>query len=326
MRDLGFCFYPTVPYCGRMHPEGAACMRHSAVTDPDRGESICNLCGVVLTERIVDRTLEGSRPGESSPGSGAGTGPATHLSMYDMGLYTVIGGGNVDSSGRALSGGARSSFGRLRTWDRRSKSASPGRNLGAAFSQLDAIGAKLGIPGSVIEETAYLYRKVAAKGLFRGTPAAPVLAACLYASCRATGTPRSLGDIAGTADVKRTLVSRALRRMVGKLDMRLEQYDTRDFAVRLANNLGLGERTKRRALGILSESGAGGALAGKNPVGLAAASVYLACMEGDEGVSQALVSDLSGISCVTIRNTASEIRRAAAAATRARSSRASPRT
>jgi len=284
-----------------------SCTQHFAVTDPDRGETICNYCGTVLTEKLVDRAHENSFSDEFTKNN-ARTGPATSLSMYDRGLYTVIG-SNTDSAGRTISGKARSDFERLRTWDRRSKSVSLGRNLGTAFVQLDAIRTKLGIPDSVMEETAYLYRKVVSERLFRGSPVAPVLAACLYASCRATNTPRSLDDVAKTANVKRTLVSRALRRLLRGLDMRLQQYDIEDFAARLANNLDLDERTKRRAFEILRGSRQRGVLAGKNPMGFAATCVYLACLESGKPVSQTLVSDLSGISCVTIRNTASQIRR-----------------
>jgi len=104
-------------------------------------------------------------------------------------------------------------------------------------------------------------------------------------------------------------VSRALRRLLRGLDMRLQQYDIEDFAARLANNLDLDERTKRRAFEILRGSRQRGVLAGKNPMGFAATCVYLACLESGKPVSQTLVSDLSGISCVTIRNTASQIRR-----------------
>jgi len=288
-----------------MPPE--PCRQHFAITDPDRGETICNCCGAVLTERLVDRTHEGSFSDGPAKNS-ARTGPATSLSMYDRGLYTVIG-SNTDSAGRAISGRAKSDFERLRTWDRRSKSVPLGRNLGTAFVQLDAVRTKLGVPDGVMEETAYLYRKVVSARLFRGRPIAPVLAACLYASCRATNTPRSLDDVARAANVKRTLVSGALRRLLRGLDMRLEQYDIEDFAARLANNLGLDERTKRRAFGILGDSRRRGVPAGRNPMGFAAACVYLACLEGGRPVSQTLVSGVSGISCVTIRNTAAQIRR-----------------
>ncbi len=285
-----------------------SCRRHFAITDSDRGETICNFCGVVLTEKLVDRCHENNYFEEFSTKNNARTGPATCLSMYDKGLYTVIG-SNTDSSGHLLSGKTKSSFERLRVWDRRSKSVSLGRNFGTAFVQLDAIKAKLGIPDSVMEETAYLYRKVVARRLLRGRPIAHVMAACLYASCRATNTPRSIDDIARTANIRRTSVSRTLRLLLCGLNMRLEQYDIRDFAVRLANNLGLGEKTKRRALEILADSKRQGMPAGKNPVGFAAASVYLACLECGEEVSQTLVSGRSGISCVTIRNTAAQIRK-----------------
>ena len=285
-----------------------SCKQHFAITDSERGETFCNYCGVVLTEKLIDRTHENNYFDEFSTKNNARTGPATSLSMYDKGLYTVIG-NNIDSTGRTLSSKTKSNFERLRTWDKRSKSVSLGRNLGTAFIQLDAIKTKLGIPDNVMEETAYLYRKVVAKQIFRGRPIAPVLAACLYASCRSTNTPRSLDDIAKTANVKKTLVSRALRQLVRGLNMRLEQYNIQDFVTRLANNLDLDEKTKRRAFEILEYSKNQGVLEGKNPMGFAATSVYLACLENKKSVSQTLISNLSGISCVTIRNTAAQIRR-----------------
>ena len=45
-----------------------------------------------------------------------------HLTMHDMGLSTVIGAANKDSTGKPLSASVKSSIERLRTWDSRSSS------------------------------------------------------------------------------------------------------------------------------------------------------------------------------------------------------------
>jgi transcription initiation factor TFIIB len=54
-----------------------------------------------------------------------------------------------------------------RKWDVRTQ-ADANRNLRAAFSQLDILKDKLGLPDAIIERTAYIYRKAHERGLERG--------------------------------------------------------------------------------------------------------------------------------------------------------------
>ena len=43
---------------------------------------------------------------------------------------------------------------------------------------------KLGLPDSIIEKTAYIYRKAHGRGLVRGRETSSALAAALYLACR----------------------------------------------------------------------------------------------------------------------------------------------
>ena len=58
-------------------------------------------------------------------------------------------------------------FKRLRTWDSRIQLDSSG-NLQKAFSYLNMLKDKLGLSDSIVEKTAYLYRKVEDSGLIKG--------------------------------------------------------------------------------------------------------------------------------------------------------------
>jgi transcription initiation factor TFIIB len=68
------------------------------------------------------------------------------------------------------------------------------------------------------------------------------------------------------------------------------------------------EKTERVAFRIVSLCEKKGISASKNPLSIAAAAVRLAVMKNDEKVSQRKISEASGISTVTIRERAKEIK------------------
>ena len=67
---------------------------------------------------------------------------------------------NRDSTGRTLSAENRRSFYRLRMWYRNSKSALGKQSFVKAFTFLDGMRSKLGLPEYVVEKSAYIFRKV----------------------------------------------------------------------------------------------------------------------------------------------------------------------
>ena len=285
-----------------------SCNSQPTITDTERGEMFCGGCGLVLTEKIEDENPEHTSYTREEYLTQTRTGPATSLTMHDRGLSTIIG-QNKDSSGHALSGRAKATFYRLRTWDQRTKSRSKNRNLSQAFTLLNGIKTKLGIPEMVVENTAYLYRKAASMNLARGRSIAPLISAALYAACRETNTPRTLDDISDAGNVSRKSLSRTYRTLVRRLDLNLNQYDTAGFVTRIANILEVKEKTKRDALDILQKSQEKEISAGKNPVAQAAASLYLASLLNGETLSQTAFSKASGVSSVTIRNRVTSIKK-----------------
>ena len=235
------------------------------------------------------------------------TGPANSLTMHDRGLSTVIG-KNTDSTGKTISGKTKATFQRLRTWDQRSKSRST-YSLSKAFTILNGIKTKLGIPDAVVENAAYIYRKAVSAKLTRGRTMASLISASLYAACRESGIPRTLDDIAKAGNIERRILSRDIRTLIRKLDLKLNQYDITAFISKISNNLNLKEKTKRNAYEILKKSEDHGITSGKHPVAQAAASLYLACILNGERVSQRKFSANSGVCDVTIRNRAQLIKK-----------------
>lgn len=283
------------------------CKTYPIITDSERGEMFCGGCGLVLVQNIADTSHESNGYSQEDFMKLARTGPATSLTMHDKGLSTVIG-VNKDFSGNALSSKTKYEFNRLRVWDQRSKSRSTA-TLSKAFTLLNGMKTKLGISDNVVENAAYIYRKIVSAKLTRGRTMASLVSASLYAACRENNLPRTLDDIANAGNIERRILSRDLRTIIKKLGLNLNQYDISSFISKISNNMNLKEKTKRDAFDILKRCEPEGIIAGKHPVAQAAASLYIACIINGEKISQKKFSKESGVSDVTIRNRVALIRK-----------------
>ncbi len=71
---------------------------------------------------------------------------------------------------------------------------------------------------------------------------------------------------------------------------------------RISSQAELSEKVKRYALTILEDASKMEITAGKDPMGLAAAALYLSCVINKEGVTQKVIAMAAGVTEVTIRN------------------------
>jgi len=223
--------------------------------------------------------------------------------MHDRGLATKISSINRDSSGKPLSSSMKSTIERLRTWDGRSQVAkSEDRNLRQAFGELNRLKDKLALSSSVVEKSAYIYRKALEKKLVRGRSISALIATSLYAACRETETPRTLKDVSDAANVKRKDLARSYRLIYHELGLKMPVVDAIQCIARISSRIQISEKTKRKAIQILKTAQKNKESAGKDPMGLAAAALYLSCVETGQNVTQRDVAEAANVTEVTIRN------------------------
>jgi transcription initiation factor TFIIB len=223
--------------------------------------------------------------------------------MHDMGLATIINPQNKDATGKPLTASMKSTIERLRTWDNRSQVHEPvDRNFRQAFSELDRLKTKLALSDAVIEKTAYIYRKALDKGLVRGRSIPGLIAASLYAACRNTETPRTLTDVANGINIKRKDIARCYRLLLRELDLKMPVVNPIKCISRISSIAELSEKTKRKAVEILDQATKIELSAGKDPMGLAAAALYLSCVINSENKTQKDIAVAAGVTEVTIRN------------------------
>lgn len=279
------------------------CMQGNLVTDNESGEMYCSKCGFVVTEKLQEFGPEWRSFTQDEHGDRARAGAPTSLTMHDMGLATIINPTNRDASGRPLTASMKSTIERLRTWDNRSQVHEPvDRNFRQAFSELNRLKDKLALSDAVVEKAAYIYRKALDKGLVRGRSISALMASALYAACRDTSTARNLKDVEQAANIKRKDIARCYRLLVKELDLKMPVTDSIQCVARIASRIGIAEKTKRHAIQVLNTARENEVSAGKDPMGMAAAALYLACVKYGEDKTQRDIAEAANVTEVTIRN------------------------
>jgi transcription initiation factor TFIIB len=274
------------------------------VTDLESGEIICGNCGRVSLDKAMESRAEWRTfDSENNSSSRQRVGSPSSLAFHDMGLSTIIGKVNKDSTGHNLDASMNYRMQRLRTWDARTRVHAPGnRGLMRAFSELERLKDKLGLSDAVVQKTAYIYRKAQEKRLARGRSVSSILAAATYIACREMGAARTLRDLTEITNVKRKALSRSYRLLVLKLDIKVPSMDLLKCIVKIANKAKLSEKTQRMAMSIMNDLINKEIHAGKDPMGLAATVLYLSCLRNDEARTQRDIAEAAGVTEVTIRN------------------------
>jgi transcription initiation factor TFIIB len=227
-----------------------------------------------------------------------------------MGLATIIGKANKDSTGRKLNASMNSAMERLRTWDARTRVHAAGhRNLMKAFRELDRLKDKLGLSDVIVQKTAYIYRKAQDKQLIRGRSTSSILAAAIYIACREMGAQRTLGDVTKIADVKRKDLSRSYRLLILELDIKVPLADPMKCIIKIANRAGLSEKTRRMAMSTMNELVQKEMTAGKDPMGIAATVLYQTCLSNGETITQKGIAEAAGVTEVTVRNRFNDLKK-----------------
>lgn len=281
------------PECGSDH----------LVEDYDQGEVICQACGLVLSEHAMDRGPEWRAFTKEERDQRGRVGIPISYSIHDKGLSTVIDRVNRDAYGRQLPLSTRLQMLKLRKWQIRTRvHSSADRNLAQAMAELDRLTDRLHIPASIKERAAIVYRKALDCGLVRGRSIAAIAAASLYAACRSSETPRTLKEVSAASRIRKKDVARCYRLLLRELEIKMPVEDPIRCISKIANKVGVATQTERRAIKILEQAKTLGIVVGKDPMGLAAAALYVACVLEGEKKTQKEIAEVANVTEVTVRN------------------------
>ena len=286
------------PKCGSTH----------LTKDYSRAELVCKNCGLVIDAEMMDHGPEWRAFDSEQREKKARTGAPMTYTIHDKGLSTVIGWTNRDAYGKSIPTRSRAQLYRLRKWQTRTRiSDGTERNLALALSGLDRMSSGLGLPRTVRETAAMIYRKAVSKKLIRGRSIDGVTAAVLYAACRQCNVPRTLGEISNIAHMSRKEIGRNYRHVARELELKLRPTTPQDYISRFCSELKLSRDVQAKATEILKKAAEKELTSGRGPTGIAAAALYIATILCGERRTQREVAEVAGVTEVTIRNRYKEL-------------------
>ncbi|MBN1803278.1 MAG: transcription initiation factor IIB [Candidatus Lokiarchaeota archaeon] len=276
--------------------------------DENRGHTVCEECGLVHSEKHIDRGPEWRAFDSDQKKKRTRTGAPMTYMIHDKGLSTMIDWKNKDIFGKEIPAKLRGQIYRLRKWQSRIRvSDATERNLTFALSELDRMASNLDLQKNLRESAAKIYRDAVERHLIRGRSIEGVAAASLYAACRRFQVPRTLNEIAEVARVDKKEISRSFRFISMELLLNLNPTKASDFLPRFISELRLSPECQKVAKKIINESERRGLTSGRAPVGLCAAAIYAASMLIRERRTQKEIAQAAGVTEVTVRNRLSEL-------------------
>ena len=272
------------------------------VLDRETGEFVCGECGFVIAEDVLSQRPEWRAFTPEEKRAKRRAGAPTDYARYDKGLPTTIR-VDRDAFGRPLSPEVRRQMWRLRKWHIRSQMhASESRNLMYAMNELERLSDKLYIPSSIRGRAAVIYRKALNEGLVRGRSIAAIVAGALYVACRFAKIPKSLKEVAEASIRDEKEVARSYRLLVRRLKLEMPIHDPLYYVSKIAEKAGLSGEIQGLAVRIVRRAQRKRLTIGKDPRGVVAAALYIACKLKGKKVIQKEIAEAANITEVTLRN------------------------
>ena len=294
------------------------------VSDPESGEIICNICGIVLSEEkksplhprvqeemaVISHTNSTNTNTNLKYNESNSNNNNNNNILFNIESSTIIGKSNVDAVGKRISNDMQNKIDKLRIIEQKTRYINAKeRNLKYAFTKLNNVKHKLGLSNTILEKSFYLYRKLSSAELVKGRTTEGILSAAIYLACKELGTPKTLKEISDITNLKIKSISKYSRLLILELDLKpIPVIDPIKCIVKIANNLNLEEKTKHKAIKIMKKVIEQEIHVGKNPLAIAASTIYAVCKTSKEKEkTQIEIANSADISAVVIRDRYNDI-------------------
>ncbi|KAF9164907.1 transcription initiation factor IIB [Actinomortierella ambigua] len=256
------------------------------------GDLVCADCGLVLGDRIIDTRSEWRTFANDEGDDPSRVGSAANPLLNGPQLDTVI------SQKDGGSGAARE----LNRTHGRVTAVKGERNLLQAYKEISAMCEAIGLPKLIVDVAKQLYKRVEDEKLLRGKPNESIIAACIFIACRQEGVPRTFKEVCALTQVPKKEIGRCFKALARHLETNVQTMTSVDLMSRFCSNLNLPMEVQKAAIDLTKKAKELGTLAGKSPVSIAAACIYMASSLHSHARSTRDISVVCGVSEVTIKN------------------------
>ncbi|KAI0172219.1 cyclin-like protein [Hypoxylon sp. FL1284] len=276
------------------------------------GDMVCGSCGLVLGDRIVDtrsewRTFANDDQGGDDPSR---VGDAGNPLLDGAQLQTSIGYGE----------GMRSR--ELHRAQNRSLHDKGEKHLRSIWGEMETLCNSINLPAITIQAAQHIYKLTEDAKLFKGKPQEAVIAGCIFIACRQTKESRTFKEVYSLTKVSKKEIGRTFKALEKFLQTKRDAHPAgskrevvnfentstigaADLCQRFCQSHKLHFRNpvfmENIAKVIALKSSSLSALAGRSPLSIAAASIYMASHLFGEARSSKDIAEVAGVSDGTIK-------------------------
>jgi len=263
------------------------------IEDHRAGDMICPECGLVVGDRLVDvgtewRSFSNEKTGADPSRVGAPENPL--LIGSDLSTSIAIGFGSSESDQS------------LATAQRRNMNNAD-RQMTQAFGVIREMSERIHLPRSVQDIANRVFRDVLDTKALKGKNNEAQAAACLYIACRKEGVPRTFKEICAVSRVSKKEIGRCFKLIIKALETNLDQITSADFMSRFCSNLSLPNTVQIAATVIARRAVELDLVAGRSPISIAAAAIYMASQASAEKKTAKEIGEIAGAAEVTVKQT-----------------------
>ena len=267
------------------------------ITDNYRGETLCEACGLIHSEKACDTANFGRTMYSTQDFNRKSThGDPQTIFTLDIGLSTFI-----DAKGLF-----DSNFKRIIKTDYWFKPDNRCKSIRIAILDLKRISSNLKIPLSIAGQGLYLYKKAHKRRLIQGRDSISFVCSCLYYACRKYELPITLTDIVKETETTIRKVKNAYRVLYRTFNLKVKPLTPQHFVSRYVNELGLGLPIEKEVSKVLTQLPYS-FINGQNPKRILAGTIYLICKKHKLKIYQWKIAKVCDVSEASVRNTWKEI-------------------
>lgn len=179
------------------------------------------------------------------------------------------------------------------------------QRLVETLARMDTVTEELDVDPQTRIQAAEVVTNAWERRFMHGRREDATVGASVYAACRKSGHPRPIGAVAEAANVNKSSLQSTYRTLTTKLEIQTGVALPGEYVPYLRKRLNLSDEVATDTIDILSNlndvSG--------NPVGVAAAALYIAADAGGESISLRKIGQTAGVTKETVWRKATAIRR-----------------
>lgn len=268
------------------------------------GDVVCALCGLVLSDRIVDtrsewRTFSND---DQNGGDPSRVGDATNPLLDGDQLSTMISySPDTSRAGKELNKAQSRSI-----VDRRDHA------LQSAYARMSQMCEGYHLPKIVQEAAKEVFKIVHDERALKGKSQDSIIAAAIFIGCRKANVARTFKEIWALTNVPRKEIGKVFKIMNRVIQDHglsngaattdaVSTTNAEDLIGRFCSHLGLSAQISNAAEYIAKRTKEIGVLAGRSPITIAATVIYMAAMIFKNPVQPSKIADRTGVSDGTIK-------------------------